>query len=219
MVGEITSYGAVVGYDAAKRPAGPESAPAAGGGSAVAGLPGRNDETVALSSPNVGKAAERLAELDVSNRTAQAVRAADAAMAQVGDSVAKIKQALTQIVKQYPPYGQESRERLEYLSSIAGLRKQIEAVAPFLSFAGDGQQAVSFPGEDKALDLADFGLGQLDIPELGPKASDAEVAAALVKVEAVEVRVGTNRAALAEAVQSVTAAPLPALGGFRIPAF
>lgn len=213
MVGEITGTGSVRTTDAGRLAPAKDgaymSAQAVHASRAVPSF----DATVGLSSPRAERYAERLDQLESSNQAALAIRSADAAMARISDSLAKMKQALTQIVKQYPPFALDSGERVEYLNSIAGLRKQIEALtiqpgagrlgaaASYeVSFPGGGQFAfrVSAPGLD--------GKG-LDIPVLGARAGDDEVAAALDKVSAAGQTILNERSALAGAVRAAVATP------------
>lgn len=209
---EISGFTGVAGADAIRNLS--ASGPANAGAEASPVNTSARGESLVLLSPRVGKAAERLGELDNFNGVARTVRSADRAMAQVVDLIARIKEALTHIVKQYPPYGLDSRERIDYLNSIAGLRKQIEAVSPDSVLLG--QAALSFPsGEHYTLDLAAFRVGSLDIPDLGLRASDVEVANALDDVTSTEARLRTSRGALADAVRSATAASLPQFPGLR----
>jgi hypothetical protein len=98
------------------------------------------------------------------------------ALGEAGDVLAKIESNLLAIVKQYPPYGLESTERLQYLNAITGLRKQLDALA--------------FPTEKNDSTASDLPRpqfpksGDLSIPELDPKkATDENVASALDAVQ------------------------------------
>ncbi|MEW6677856.1 MAG: hypothetical protein AB1421_08030 [Pseudomonadota bacterium] len=114
--------------------------------------------------------------------------------------LAQIKERLTHIVKQYPPFSQDSPQRITYLNSISGLRKQLDALA--------------FPPERKAqqAETASLGLpsvpgpslpakGDLAIPELDPrKATDEEVRSALDAVVAAQARVTEAQDSMWDAV-------------------
>jgi hypothetical protein len=84
------------------------------------------DASLSLYAQVVSERAER------SERLAQAaldVRKADQSLKKADALLAQIKENLTHIVKQYPPYGPDSPERLKYLNAISGLRKQLDALA------------------------------------------------------------------------------------------
>jgi hypothetical protein len=211
MVGEVTGTGAVVSTDTGRfAPAIEVSAP---GGSAVPApraIP-VSGESVALSSPKVHRYADRLDQLETSNQAALAIRSADAAMAGIGDSLEKMKQALTRIVKQYPPFALESRERVEYLNNFAGLRKQVEALTRMAG--ADSAINVSFPGgEQFAIRIGQFASAGADIPVLGSRAGDDEVAAALDRVAAAAQVIARERSALAGAVRSAVSVPDASIG-------
>ncbi|TCS70125.1 hypothetical protein EDC61_11730 [Sulfuritortus calidifontis] len=85
----------------------------------------------------------------------------------IGQRLSQMKEALTEIVKQYPPYSVEDRRRVAYLQLFSGLRKEIEALTAPL-----GQSV-----EQSAKAAA-------QVPVLDPvKASDQEVVAAVRSVE------------------------------------
>lgn len=85
----------------------------------------------------------------------------------IGQRLSQMKEALTEIVKQYPPYSVEDRRRVAYLQLFSGLRKEIEALtAPLGRSVEQSAQAVA------------------QVPSLDPaKASDQEVVAAVHSVE------------------------------------
>lgn len=85
----------------------------------------------------------------------------------IGQRLGQMKEALTAIVKQYPPYTVEDRRRVQYLQLFSGLRKEIEALTTPL-----GQSV-----EQSAKAVA-------QVPTLDPaKASDQEVVAAVRSLE------------------------------------
>lgn len=86
----------------------------------------------------------------------------------IGQRLSQMKEALTEIVKQYPPYSVEDRRRVQYLQLFSGLRKEIEALTTPL-----GQSV-----EQSAKAVAQ------QVPSLDPaKASDQEVVAAVRSLE------------------------------------
>jgi hypothetical protein len=110
------------------------------------------------------------------------------------DVLAQAKANLTQIVKQYPPFAQDSPQRIAYLNAITGLRKQLEA----LSFPMVREQEGLEPGQAKGIDWQEVlpplpllpKQGDLSIPELAPEmATDSDVASALGAVVRTQERV------------------------------
>lgn len=176
-------------------------------------------ETLALSSPNVGKVAEDLKRLDGSNQVAQAIRASDNAMGQIGDALAKMKKALTQIVKQYPPYSMEDRERMQYLESVSGLRKEIEALSRSMPMPNGQSSAfeVAFAGGDRlTVSPVANEVAKIGIPVLTKQSSDAEVKTALSQVGLAEQRLNAIRTGVSETVRQATVMPDVAIGGLGV---
>jgi hypothetical protein len=159
----------------------------------------------------VSKYAEHLGQLEAANQAALVIRSAETAMSRISDALGKIKQALTQIIKQYPPYALDDRDRIAYLNSIAGLRKQIEALSPFPEMAqgvSASTHEIAFSGGNVYSITINHGLrAGLDVPELGERAGDGEVAAALEKINNAETRVAEERTMLADAVRLATSTP------------
>ncbi|MFZ5484209.1 MAG: hypothetical protein ACOZB0_08270 [Pseudomonadota bacterium] len=154
--------------------------------------------------------AERMASLESTHQAARAIRSAERAMVDIQDALAGMKQALTQIVKQYPPYTLESQERIEYLNSISGLRKQIEALVPYLEVGSQVRDPVIFPDRpEEAFPLSAFPAPRLDLPLLGNLSSDAEVGAALGQVDRAARDVELARTRMADAVAQMTTMPMP----------
>lgn len=91
---------------------------------------------------------------------ARSVREADKALGKVEEKVQDMKSGVLDIIKNYPPFP-KGDERADYLMSINGLRKELEAMSvPPLK---DGSEPVFYPRESK-------------LPELDPKAaSDKEL--------------------------------------------
>jgi len=114
--------------------------------------------------------AGRAARVEGMAEAAVQVRKADGAMAKADALLDQIQENLTRIVKQYPPYGQDSPERLRYLNAVSGLRKQLDALA--------------FPPERKTDEVVPVQIypvkAELSVPELDPEtASDESVKSAL----------------------------------------
>lgn len=128
--------------------------------------------------------AEQRAETAVQLRQFQTnVRAAD-------ELLAEIKEQLTHIVKQYPPFALDDPQRLAYLNAIAGLRKQLDALA-FPPEREANKEASTVGSGQAAPLLSDIPVkGDLSIPELAPRsAGDEEVASALGAVKNAQARV------------------------------
>jgi len=59
---------------------------------------------------------------------ADRIREKDRVLEKLGQKVGALKAPLQAIVKQYPPFGPEDKERIKFLKQFNGLRKQIDAV-------------------------------------------------------------------------------------------
>lgn len=118
---------------------------------------------------------------DVRGEAAVQLRQAQSSLQQADELLTAIKTELVQIVKQYPPFAQDSPQRIAYLNAITGLRKQLDALA----FPPDRQDSDVAPtGVDWQKTLPPQAAlpasGDLAIPELDPgTASDGEVGVAL----------------------------------------
>lgn len=162
--------------------------------------------------------AQVLAGLDARQRAAETVKHAFQAIGQIGTLLGRMQQGVQQILKQYPPYPLESQERMELLKSIAGLRKQIDA----LTFPPPDSGQVSLIGRpgrtDNAGDLEFELAGRqytlhaqplhsgeegLDLPVLGDLASDEEVQRAAAQLTVSRERLGERGATLAVELDAV----------------
>ena len=165
--------------------------------------------------------AQVMAYRDQMNTAAVRIRSADAAMAEIGRNLGEMKETLQVIVKQFPPFALDSQERIDFLSKLSGLRKQIEALtipapdkthgamlADPARVAGAGESAWSLPnGEHFVIKAPPVHLGAdgLDLPELPTTASDEDVRAMLGRVENAEIRLVSARAGMAESVRTAMA--------------
>lgn len=164
--------------------------------------------------------AQVLAGLDARHRAAETVKHAFQAFGRIGALLDQMQHGVQQILKQYPPYPLESRERMELLKSIAGLRKQIDA----LTFPPPDSGQVSLigrPGRTDSTGDLEFELAGrqytlhaqplhsgeegLDLPILGEQASDAEVQQAAAQLIRSQERLGERGAALAGELDAVVA--------------
>lgn len=162
--------------------------------------------------------AEALSRLDAEHRTADLVKQTDTALQNIGQKLGEMQDILQRVIKQYPPYPPENRERMEFLNSLSGLRKQIDALTfpppdrEAITIIGDpsrepGAGDVSFTlgGEERTLHAqpAHSGPEGLDLPELSPHASAEAVEQAYARVQQAQQRLEARRAALAEELDSL----------------
>lgn len=118
---------------------------------------------------------------DMRGEAAVQLRQAQSGLQQADELLNEIKNRLVEIVKQYPPFAQDSPQRIAYLNAITGLRKQLDALA-FPPERHDGNANASGVDWQKTLPPQAVlpAQGDLAIPELDPgTASDGEVGKAL----------------------------------------
>lgn len=98
---------------------------------------------------------------DEAARTAQSIRDANQALV-MADTQLRNMEERVRVVKNYPPFPPGNEQRMEYINSINGLRRQLEAMT--IPPVQSGVEPVFYPRET-------------DLPELDPvTASDADVA-------------------------------------------
>lgn len=96
--------------------------------------------------------------------------------------LAEIKEQLTRIVKQYPPFAQDDPQRLAYLNAITGLRKQLDA----LTFPPERQSRADLSAEEAERTVIPPVPGKqlIDLPDLDPgNTRDAELETALDAIQ------------------------------------
>jgi hypothetical protein len=156
------------------------------------------------------------------NSTAQRIRSADRNTETIETFIDKMKTRLKTILKQYPPFPPGSEERVRLLRSFNAFRKQIDQ----LTIPPREEFAEIVPAEPNAFgESEDYGEPKgvrsqrvnrasphLNIPEIGEKASDDEVAAVLEGLDALSEMVGQRRAELA--ADAVTIGRFLGHGGF-----
>jgi hypothetical protein len=97
---------------------------------------------------------------DQQSEIAKSVREADKALGKVEDAVQTLKKDVLHVIKNFPPFPPND-ERVQYLMSINGLRKELQAMN--VPAVQDGKEPVFYPRESK-------------LPELDPKsASEKEL--------------------------------------------
>lgn len=72
------------------------------------------------------KLGEIALQKELRNQTAAAIRATDQAAEVLGQKIDAAKKPLQAIVKNFPPFSQEDKERMELLRSYTGIRKEID---------------------------------------------------------------------------------------------
>jgi hypothetical protein len=143
----------------------------------------------------------RLAK-DAMAEAALQIRFVHSSLEKADEALSQVIVNLTQIVKQYPPFAQDSPQRIASLNSVTGLRKQLEALA----FPVErGQRGLgSAPGQSLGWLPPQPVIptqGDLSIPELSPEtATDSDVANALSTVAATRERVSLMKAGMWEDV-------------------
>ncbi len=109
----------------------------------------------------------------------QQIHKIDQTMEAIDTKLGEMRVSLETIVKHYPPFPPESAERIESLRQFSTLRKIIDQL--------------SAPRQDKGMEniLKDqkspFGNDGLNIPDIGPDASDDQVFEALNEVKAAQI--------------------------------
>ena len=131
------------------------------------------------------------ASMDLRGEAALQLRQAQSGLQQADDLLVEIKSRLVQIVKQYPPFSQDSPQRIAYLNAITGLRQQLDALA-FPPERQDQNDRLADVEWQKTLppQAVSPAPGDLAIPDLDPRtASDDEVGTALDAVMKAQDRV------------------------------
>jgi hypothetical protein len=145
---------------------------------------------------------------------------ADKTIGHVNDMVAKMKATLSTIVKMYPPYPPESKERAKLLESYVGLRREIEQLTippeyqiarKILSdpaqVAGAGDQNVPIGQDGTSVTIhsqpVNPGPAGLNIPELTINATDEQVSAAWTKINTAQDTLNQKRDGLASDAYAV----------------
>ena len=149
--------------------------------------------------------AERQLGHDMTNLVARTVRHIDQTMESIGRNLDQMKDKLTTIRKQYPPFPPGSDERVELLRHFNLLRKQIDQLT-IPADPAEAAQIMADPerqpgaGDWRAGDGTIFhhrpvhtGTGGLDIPKLPGDAEDAQIDALIKKLEQAKGTLGQRR--------------------------
>jgi len=153
---------------------------------------------------------------------AQRIRSDDRTTEGIETFIDKMKARLKTILKQYPPFPPGSEERVRLLRSFNAFRKQIDqlTIPPREKFAEMVMAGQNVFGESESNGETEEAQSQKvnpapqypNIPEIGEKASDDEVAAVLENLDAFGEMVGQRRAELA--ADAVTIGQFLGDGGF-----
>jgi hypothetical protein len=188
----------------------------AGAGMEIGALPPKaasRPDAVDIRFGNISLPADRSLE-----QTAEKIRYARHALGNIQTYIDRMKAALTHIVKQFPPYGFQSTERIDQLKAYGGIRKLIDAVTipPDNHYLGTliadpaqlpeagNIEIPSHSGEQIIVHAQPAHTGEygLALPSLDPyTASDQQVADTLVKVESAYDAVVAKKAQLTADVQ------------------
>jgi len=134
------------------------------------------------------------------NMLAATVRGADEAMQKIDEQIEQMKDRLLQHVKHYPPFGQDSQERVKLMKLFSAFRKQIDQLTipadnygamkimadPATSAdAGDWEIEMDAKGNHMTIHSQQVHAGPdgLDIARLPDNASDTEIYAAIRNLE------------------------------------
>lgn len=147
------------------------------------------------------------AKLQENAELSYGVRDADQAMGEIGDRLAEAKADLTKIVKMFPPFPLESRERSELLNSYRSLRAQIDRLTfpPEKKVAAQilqGDSSGGLPEELQGFSVVsgESGLGIKEPPADLEKLADAELEPIINTLGNAEEVLFSKRQSLREAV-------------------
>lgn len=186
---------------------GPAAQPAPPASSISAAAPGVGD---VASLSGAARQAERQSQYQQVGAT---LRYTNQALGAVQARLGEMHSALEGIVKLYPPYPVDSPERIALINKFGALRKQIDdltyppenkwlgrLIGDPAKLPGAGDVALPAVQGEAAIAIkavpAYAGIGGLNLPNLPPQASDAEVAAGLARVEDAQHYVKQARASL-----------------------
>ncbi|HOI16402.1 MAG TPA: hypothetical protein PK036_08655 [Geobacteraceae bacterium] len=136
----------------------------------------KNRESVSVSIQRASSTMGRLGSFnEEKNLIAKNIRSSSEALSKASDLVDGLKENLGKIIKNYPPFPQDSAERKEILMSYISLRKEI------LSMTFPPPPAPVYEKNTSLWDKLGYtGTGSMasSVPEISSTATDAEVLAA-----------------------------------------
>lgn len=165
-------------------PLGPRIAPVQGQKSAARGAESALPANAAGHDVATFDRAQRLARTQDAKEAVLArlgdLRAADRAVAEVGQRLREANQELAAIVKRYPPYPPDSPEREQHLAKYSALRQLIDQL--------------SYPKpESTEVAQASSGPGGVSLPPLSSDSSDADIEGAHARLETVRQQIADTR--------------------------
>jgi hypothetical protein len=148
------------------------------------------------------------------NMLAATVRGADESMQKIDEQVEQMKDQLLQHVKHYPPFGQDSQERVKLMKLFSSFRKQIDQLTiPADNYgamkimadpsstgdAGDWEIEMDVQGNRMTIHSQQVHSGPdgLNIPDLPDSASDEDIYTAIQNLETAHNTLGQRRSELA----------------------
>jgi hypothetical protein len=136
----------------------------------------QNEEPVSVSLQRTSSTMGRLGSFNEENNLmARSIRTVSGSLAKVSDVIGGMNENLGKIIKNYPPFPQDSAERKEILMSYISLRKEI------LSMTFPPPPAPVYEKNTslwEKLGYTDKGSIASSVPEISPTATDSEVHAA-----------------------------------------
>jgi hypothetical protein len=131
------------------------------------------------------------------NVLAKSIRASDRALQAVSKTAVQMREQLDTIVKNYPPFPQDSVQRKELLMSYVSLRKEIEKMTfppPPAPLYENNQKLW------EKLDLSDSQKLEGIVPDLSVTAPDSQVQRAIGSLDELQANIGEGRKELYRAV-------------------
>ena len=147
------------------------------------------------------------------NMVAATVRGADESMQKIDQQIEQMKNRLIEHVKHYPPFGQDSRERIKLMKLFSAFRKQIDELTipadnygamkimadpSSIGDAGDWEIEMDAQGNRMTIHSQQVHTGSdgLNIPELPDSATDEDIYSAIQNLETAHATLGQHRSDL-----------------------
>ncbi len=167
---------------------------------------------VSLPSAGIGFATSQTRN-DHLTTTATTIRAANKVMDDVAKLIGEKREEVIQYEKQYPPFQNQSSEKVEFLNSIAALKKQVDA----LTLVKDNKELASIISEEqdqsserKTLDFpvssqeVHSGETGLNIASVNSNATDSEIKQFGRDLATASQTLDSRRAGLAEDAKTIS---------------
>lgn len=134
---------------------------------------------------------------DFLNSVATNLRQTNEGLKSVNNIVEQMKASLDKIIKNYPPFSLESRDRMELLMSYASLKEQI------LRMMVPAPPAPIYEDVKHLWDGLTNGQNSIQTPSLPVNAPDSHVAAAAKQLDAVSSQIGLVQDAMGKSFRAV----------------